>query len=129
MSLRGNTLISVENMQLNTSTLGGYKGIGTLTVREDGIAFYTVKGAIVISALFGFLGELASKGHTSTEPTVAYPAAEIASAEAKGGLAAMLIVRLKDGTELRFSSRSRLITGKGSLETAAAEINRIIKKA
>ena len=128
MSLTGNTLISVENMQLNTSIFGGYKGIGTLSVQEDGITFYKVKGALLISSLFGFLGEFLSKGHTSAEPTVEYTAADIASAETKGVLTAMLIVRLKDGTELRFSSRSRLITGKGSLESAAAAINRIIEK-
>ena len=129
MSLKGNTLISVENMQLNTSKFGGYIGIGTLTVREDGIAFYKSKGALLISSLFGFLGELFAKGKTSAKPAVEYTAADIASAETKGTVSAILIVHLKNGTELRFSSRSRLITGKGSLEAAAATINRIIKKA
>ena len=66
--LTGRSLIELQNIQLNTSAFGGFGGIGTLRVREDGIAFYKAKGAILGQALFGVLGAALTKNNTGAEP-------------------------------------------------------------
>ena len=129
MKLQGRTIMELQSLQLNTKVFGGFMGIGTLMVKEDGIAFYKSKGALVGQALFGLIGLAATKNRISGEPACEFSSNEIASAESTGALSCILKVTLKDGQQLRFYTRSRLITGKKDLDRAADLINSSLGRA
>ena len=118
--LSGSELNKLENMQFRKSKMG-FMAMGTMIVREDGIAFYKAKGALLGRSMFGLLGAAATRNNTSPEPDEEYGYSEIRSVHCENFMMTPTIfVDLQDGSTVYFSTQSRMFNGKGALETAAA---------
>jgi hypothetical protein len=117
--LEGRVEQRLENMQFRKSKMG-FMTMGTLDIHPDGIAFYKAKGALAGRALFGMLGAAATKGNTGREPEAAFTFAEIQNARYDSiMMTPTIIIDLKNGGTVFFSTQSRMFNGKSTLMTAA----------
>ena len=120
--LSGNEIMKIQNMTYRKSALKGT--MGTLSIREDGIAFYKVKGAALAQAGFGLLGALAVRNNESAEAEIEVPYSDITRAEVRSIMMTPTIeVTLSDGSSVTFLTQSRIFNGKSDLERAVDTIN------
>lgn len=124
--MTGRELMKIQNMQYRKSSLKGI--LGTLSVYEDGIAFYKVKGALLAQAGFGLLGALAVRNNENSEAEIEVPYSEITGAQVRSIVMTPAVeVTLRDGSTVQFLTQSRVFNGKSDLERAAAYINEHIR--
>ena len=125
--LKGRPVAQYESMSFRKGKMG-FATMGTLFVQEDGISFYKAKGALVGQALFGLAGAAATRGNLAAEATAEYSFDEISNAEYQSIMMnPTVVVEIKDGSKIFFSTQSRLFNGKKTLQEAADKIKAGLK--
>ena len=117
----GRELKTIQNIECYSKGGQMLRRVGYVTIYEDGIVFYKVKGAVMAQAGFGLLGAAVAGNSRNGEANLELQYSEISSVSVRNKMLSPAIeITLKNGQEpVYFISQSRLFNGKSDLEEAA----------